>query len=89
MSAFHDLGIGDPDVRRIKSDLAIAILEACKEKGCGFAEIARQYGITPSELSRIANANYDRFTIDRLVRFLSRLRPGDRIGVEIKRRVIP
>lgn len=72
---FHDLGIEDASVRQIKSDMAIEILKSCQAKKKSLAEIAELYGIPASELSTIRNANYDRFTIDRLVRIHARLEP--------------
>ena len=70
---FPDVGLADPDTKRIKADLAAEIIRVLRQRGLSGAESAKLAGIQEADISRILNADLARFTIDRLVKILNRL----------------
>lgn len=82
---FRDLGFADGDTMRLKANLAGEILSAMKRRRLTNRAAAKLTGIDETDISRIRNADLDRFTIDRLVSVLNRLGRS----VEIKVRAMP
>jgi predicted XRE-type DNA-binding protein len=57
----------------MKADLAAEIIRVLRERELTGAAAARLAGVHEADISRIRNADLDRFTIDRLVKILNRL----------------
>lgn len=74
-NVFRDVGLPDPDTKLVKADLATAIIKAQREQGLTNAATAKRAGVQEADISRIRNADLNRFTIDRLVRIAQRLDP--------------
>lgn len=70
---FRDVGLPDADTELMKADLAAEIIRVLRESNLTGAQAAKLADVQPADISRIRNADLDRFTIDRLVKVLNRL----------------
>jgi predicted XRE-type DNA-binding protein len=82
-NVFRDLGFVDAPVMRLKSRVAHEIARTLDRRALSVRAGARQTGATASDLSRIRNADLDRFTLDRLVRIAEAL--GCRIEIKVSK----
>jgi predicted XRE-type DNA-binding protein len=80
---FADLGFSDAHVMRLKSRIATEIARVLDRRGLPARVAAKDAGATAADLSRIRNADLDRFTLDRLVRIAERL--GCRVEIKVER----
>ena len=80
---FADLGFADAPVMRLKSRVAGEIARALDQRSLTVRAAAKASGSTAADLSRIRNADLDRFTLDRLVRIAERL--GCRVEIKISK----
>jgi predicted XRE-type DNA-binding protein len=83
---FRDAGLSDPDTKLMKADLAAGITRVLRERDLSGGEAARLVGVTEADISRIRNADLNRFTIDRLVRILNRLDSQVQVAVSLRLR---
>lgn len=83
-NVFRDVGLPNADSEQIKAQLAAEIIRILRERSLTNAAAARQAGIQGADISRIRNADLDRFTIDRLVKVLNGL--GLHVGVTVSPR---
>lgn len=74
-NVFRDLGLPNADIELVKADLGAAIMRAQREQGLTNAAAAHKAGVDVGDISRIRNADLDRFTIDRLARIARSLDP--------------
>jgi predicted XRE-type DNA-binding protein len=72
-NVFADLGLADADELLAKADLAIAIIHRVEERGLTQAEAARLLRTTQPRISDLRRGRLDRFSIDTLLRLLTRL----------------
>jgi predicted XRE-type DNA-binding protein len=68
---FRDAGLPDPHIKLMKADLAAGTIRVVRERHLSGARAAALAGVTEADISRIRNADLNRFTIDRLVRILN------------------
>jgi predicted XRE-type DNA-binding protein len=80
---FADLGFADAPVMRLKSHVATEITRALDRCKLSVRAAAKEAGTTAADVSRIRNADLDRFTLDRLVRIADRL--GCRIAIKVSK----
>lgn len=80
---FADLGFADAPVMRLKSRVAHEIVRALDKRKLSGRVAAQQVGAMAADLSRIRNADLDRFTLDRLVRIAEAL--GCRVEIKISK----
>jgi predicted XRE-type DNA-binding protein len=80
---FADLKFPDAPLMRLKSRLATEIARALDRSNMPARSLPRHAGATAADLSRIRNADLDRFTLDRLVRIAERL--GCRVEIRISK----
>jgi predicted XRE-type DNA-binding protein len=78
---FADLGFPDAPVMRLKSRIANEIVHALDRRKLSVRVAAKEAGATAADLSRVRNADLDRFTLDRLVRIAERL--GCRVEIRV------
>lgn len=83
-NVFRDVGLPDADTEQMKAELAAEIIRILRERSLTNAAAARQAGLQEADISRIRNADLDRFTIDRLVKVLNGL--GFHVGVTVSPR---
>ena len=79
---FRDVGLPQSDTRLMKADLAAEIVRVLRERDITGAAAAKLTGVQEADISRIRNAQLDRFTIDRLVTILSRLDVDVKLSVK-------
>lgn len=80
-NVFRDLGLPDADVRQAKAILAARIIGILDDAGLSTRQAEVRTGIAHSEFVRIRRANFDRFTIDRLMTIINRL--GQQVDVAV------
>jgi predicted XRE-type DNA-binding protein len=78
---YRDLGYADADVRQTKAILAAKIIGVLDDNGLSTRQAEARTGISHSEFVRIRRANFERFTIDRLMTILNRL--GQQVEVDV------
>jgi predicted XRE-type DNA-binding protein len=83
---FRDAGLSDPDTKLMKADLAAGIIHILRERELSGARAAALAGVTEADISRVRNADLNRFTIDRLVRILNRLDSGLQVAISLQPR---
>ena len=81
---FRDVGLPEPDTKLMKADLAAEIIRILRERNITGAKAAKLTGATEADISRIRNAQLERFTIDRLVIILNRLDCGVQVHVTVQ-----
>jgi predicted XRE-type DNA-binding protein len=80
---FSDLGFADAPLMRMKSRLASEIVRTLDRRGLSLRSAGKHVGATAADLSRIRNADLDRFTLDRLVRIAEQL--GCRVEIKVRK----
>ena len=79
---FRDTGLRNPDVEQTKAILAAEIIGILDEESLSVRAAQKRTGIAYADFSRIRSADFDRFTIDRLMIILGRL--GRAVDVKIR-----
>jgi len=69
-NVWRDFGYPDADIRQAKSTIAAQIIGILDNRELSTREAARRTGYAAADFSRIRNADYGRFTLDRLIRIL-------------------
>jgi predicted XRE-type DNA-binding protein len=82
-NVFADLGLADADELLAKADLAIAIVRRVEERGLTQADAARLLRTTQPRISDLRRGRLERFSIDTLLRLLTR------VGVDVELRFAP
>jgi hypothetical protein len=59
---FRDAGLGDADIKLMKADLATGIIRVLREGNVSGARAAALAGVSEADISRIRNADLNRFT---------------------------
>jgi predicted XRE-type DNA-binding protein len=80
---FADLGFADAPLMRMKSQVANEIAKALDRRQISMRMAAKEAGATAADLSRIRNADLDRFTLDRLVRIAEQL--GCKVEIKVSK----
>jgi predicted XRE-type DNA-binding protein len=70
---FRDFDHRNADLEQLKSILAAKIIGVLDDKEISVRRAQAITGIAAADFSRIRNAQFDRFTVDRLMTILSRL----------------
>lgn len=80
-NVYQDFGYPDADVRQVKALLGTQIMKILDAEGLSTRQVEARTGVYHSEFSRIRQAKFSRFTIDRLMTILARL--GQEVEVSI------
>ena len=74
-NVFKDMGFSKAEAERelVKADLALAIYSILKERKLTQAKAGEILGVNQSDVSRLKNGDFDRFSVERLFAFLNRL----------------
>jgi predicted XRE-type DNA-binding protein len=83
-NAFRDLGHASPDVEQLKALLASQIIKMLDSEGLTVRAAHARTGIAAADFSRIRNADLARFTLDRLVSIINRLRARVEVRVKVR-----
>jgi predicted XRE-type DNA-binding protein len=82
-NVFRDLAYKNADAQQFKAILAAEIIKTLDRDGLTLRAAHDRTGIAAADFSRIRNADLRRFTVDRLMSIINRLR----LRVEVKVRV--
>ena len=82
-NVFRDFGYPDADVRQAKALLGTQIMKILDEEGLSTRQAEVRSGVSHSEFSRIRQAKFSRFTIDRLMAILARLGQEVELSVSV------
>jgi predicted XRE-type DNA-binding protein len=88
-NVFRDLGYPDADVRQAKALMGTQIMKILDAEGLSTREAEARTGVSHSEFSRIRQAKFSRFTIDRLMAILARFGQEVEISVTVHPRGQP
>ncbi len=74
-NVFKDIGFSDAEAERelLKADLAFEIYSILEGRKLTQAKAREILGINQSDVSRLKNGDFDRFSVERLFTFLNRL----------------
>ena len=81
---YEDFGLPDANIRQIKATLGSRIIGILDDRGLSTRKAQSLTGVDNASFSRIRNAQFKRFTIDRLMAILQKLEPGININMEFK-----
>ncbi|MGA3005529.1 MAG: helix-turn-helix transcriptional regulator [Acetobacteraceae bacterium] len=87
-NVFRDFGYPDADVLQAKALVGTQIMKILDEDGLSTRQAEARTGVSHSEFSRIRQANFSRFTIDRLIAILGRLGQQVEVSVTLRPREI-
>lgn len=82
-NVFEDLGFPNPELEQLKSALSFEIFTILKRRKLTQAQAAKVLGIDQPQVSRLKNADFSRFSVERLFNFLNRL--GRDVDIQINR----
>jgi predicted XRE-type DNA-binding protein len=83
---FRDFGYPDADVRQAKALMGAQIMRILEQEGLSTRDAEARSGVSHSEFSRIRQAKFARFTIDRLIGILGRLGQEVELTVSVQKR---
>lgn len=63
-------------VERLKHNLCAEFVKYKNSKGITQKQLAKELGINETLVSKIVNYNYGKFTVDRLIKYMSALYPN-------------
>jgi predicted XRE-type DNA-binding protein len=86
-NVFRDFGYPDADVRQAKALMGAQIMRLLDEQGISTREAETRTGVSHSDFSRIRQAKFSRFTIDRLMTILARFGQHVELSVTVHPRV--
>jgi len=82
-NVFADLGFPDAKERKLKVELAIEVNRVLKEAALPQEKVAKVLGIRQPHVSDLVRYRLDRFSVERLLDFLTRL------GKDVQIRIAP
>lgn len=82
-NVFEDLGFQNPEMEQLKSTLSFEIFTILKKRKLTQAQAAKILDIDQPQVSRLKNADFTRFSVERLFSFLNRL--GRDVDIHINR----
>lgn len=72
-NVFADLGFPSPEEVLLKADLVREVIRTIQQRRLSQARTAEILGLSQRTVSDLVNGDYEKFSIDRLLRFLSDL----------------
>jgi len=70
-NVFADLGLSDPDDRRLRVQLATRLIDLLEAEGLTQANAAKRLGILQPHVSELKNFKLGRFSSERLLHFIT------------------
>lgn len=83
-NVFADLGYADAKERHLKVELAVLVNRLLRQRGLTQAQAAKRLGILQPHVSDLVRYRLNRFSVERLMQFLSRL--GRDVEIRIRER---
>ncbi len=72
-NVFADLGLPNPEEHLVKATIALSIGELIEKRGLTQEEAGTILGLSQSSVSNLVRGKLDKFTIDRLMRYMRKL----------------
>ncbi len=72
-NTFKDLSVPQPELAKIKSDMALAIYSSIQSRGLSQSEAASMMGVDQAKVSAISRGTTKGYSVDRLMTFLNSL----------------
>jgi predicted XRE-type DNA-binding protein len=72
-NVFADLGLPNPEEHLVKATLALAITRTLSERGLTQEQAGAILGLAQPKVSDLVRGHLDKFTIDRLMRYMCKL----------------
>ena len=72
-NVFADLGLPNPEEHLVKASIALAIARTIRERGLTQAQAGAILGLAQPKVSNLVRGDLDKFTIDRLMRYMRKL----------------
>ncbi len=85
-SVFHDLGEPDADELVLKVNLTIEVAKRLKRRKLTQLQASAVLGVAQADVSRLLNVRPTRFSVERLMRLLTRLGCDVKVTVSTARR---
>jgi predicted XRE-type DNA-binding protein len=85
-NVWRDFGHPDADIRQAKGIIAARIIGALEDRKLSTRKAAELTGFAAADFSRVRNADYGRFTLDRLIRMLGALDESLEVQVTVEQR---
>ena len=85
-NVYRDFNIPDADVRQLKAILAAAIMKTLNKKGLSVRKAQRLTGVPAADVSRIRDADLERFTSDRMMMIINTRGSRVEVSVRVKER---
>ena len=85
-NVWQDFGYPDADIRQAKGILVAEILGILEERKLSVRKAQELTGFAAADFSRLRNADYGRFTLDRLIKMLNALDETRKVIVEVRLR---
>lgn len=85
-NVFRDFGIADADILQAKGILAARIIGILDDRRLSVRGAEKLTGFAAADFSRLRNADYKRFTLDRLIRMLGALDRCAEVRLDIRSR---
>jgi len=83
-NVFADLGLPNPEERLVKATIAIAIGELIEKRNLSQTEAGTILGLPQSSVSNLVRGKLEKFTIDRLLRYMRKLDYDVTISFKLK-----
>ena len=87
-NVFADLGLGNPEERLAKADLAIAISREIQSRSMTQSEAADLLGVAQPDVSNLMRGRLSGYSIERLARLLNALGQDVEIRIHPTRRLV-
>ncbi|QRE73496.1 helix-turn-helix domain-containing protein [Methylobacterium aquaticum] len=85
-NVWKDFGYADADMRQAKGQLAARIIAALDQRRLTTRKAQALTGFAAADFSRVRNADYGRFTLDRMIRMLHALDGEVEVRITFERR---
>jgi len=85
-NVFRDLGHANPDIELMKANLAAQIIRVLNARHLSVRKAGEIAGVQYADISRVRNADLDKFTVDWLAKVFSRLEPEVEVSLTFSER---
>ncbi len=85
-NVFWDLGHANPDIELMKATLAAEIIRVLDERKLSVRKAGKVADVQYADISRVRNADLDKFTVDWLAKVFSRLEPKMEMNLTFSKR---
>ena len=88
-NVFADLGLSDPDDRRLRVQLAIRLIDLLEVEGLTQAAVAKRFSISQPHVSELKNFKLSRFSSEKLLHFITLMNRDVEIFIRPRAAIVP